>query len=109
MTTGDPKQPLAQQLLELVLDLARLPPVAQASRERRTQAQPLVARFEQQRTTVRTRVFLVEPHRHRPPRYLFEQNTLSGGIVAHAKAPSCVTGCLATPFSHVRGFCTYCS
>jgi hypothetical protein len=84
VAAGDPEGPLAQQLLDLVSDLARLTPVAQAGGQSLRQAELLVDGFEQQRTAVRAAVLLVELRDHGLARdELRKRNRLCGSVGIH--------------------------
>jgi hypothetical protein len=72
-----------------MLHLRLLAPIGQATRQRIRQAQTLIARFEQHRTTIGAAVRLVEACHHRLTEQVLEDDRLSYGIVSHVKA-SCV-------------------
>jgi hypothetical protein len=86
ITTSDSIQTLAQQIQQCVLNLAWLPLIAKTIGHRGTQPKPTVCRFEENRTPITGRMILVEADYDCFFRQPLEQNTLSGGIVIHAKA-----------------------
>jgi hypothetical protein len=86
ITAGDGIQPLAQQIPDRVLDLARLASVIDAADQRLGQPEPSVAGLKQDRAAVETGMVLVKLGDHRLARRIRKQNTLACAIVSRAKA-----------------------
>ena len=61
VATGQPEHPLLEQLLDLMADLAGLPPIEQAPRQPLGQAQVGVDALEQNRAAIRAGMRLIEP------------------------------------------------
>ena len=86
IAAGDAIDALRQQLFHRVLDLARLPRVGQASRQRLGQSQTPISGFQKDGAAVGTPLPLVKPRDHRLGKDFGKQQTLCRGIVAQAKA-----------------------
>jgi hypothetical protein len=96
-------QPLANQVPDRVLDLARLPRIHNASGKPLRQPEPLIARLQQNRSPIGTGVRLVKPHHN----WLFEQtrtqDRLSCGIFWHAGVFRVTETLVAKPFLSQQG------
>jgi len=105
IAAGDGEEALLKQRLQRMGDLRLLATVRQTRRQGRAQLELLVARLEQNRSTVGAGVILVELDGHRLLAHILEQNTLFGGMVCHAKALG-VGKCLFpnTIFAHLGAF-----
>lgn len=86
VAAGNPEHPLAYQIVQAVLDFARLAFIHEALGNPTGQLQPIIARLEQHRATIRAALRLIKPRHHRPVKQLAKQYTLSCDIVSHAKA-----------------------
>src|ERR1022692_41363 len=105
VTTGNRIQPLAHQIGDRVIDLARLPPIHDAVGQTLRQTQPIIASLQQNRSAIGTAVALVKLRHQRAAKQVGKQNTLCCAIVSHAKASRVVESLVAKPFYHDRGFC----
>jgi len=94
------KNPLASQRLDLMLDIARIAPVAEALGEPTDQPQAAINLAQQQATRIRGDVAAVEAGHHRTPinRFKFEQ--LRGTLCLHRGIPlDPVKSCLQNNFA----------
>jgi hypothetical protein len=79
---GQAKDPLPDQVEQRVRDLARLPGVRQARRDRLRQPPPLVHRLEQNQAAIRAGVGHVEPSHDRRPKTLGSERQLGYSLLA---------------------------
>jgi hypothetical protein len=86
ITAGDGIQPLAHQVPDRVLDLARLASIIDAADQCLGQPEPSIAGLQQERAAVGTGMVLVKFGDDRLVRQIRKQNTLSCANLIHAKA-----------------------
>ncbi len=86
VATGDRVETLTHQRPDRMADLARLAPVIDAANQRLGQTHAPIAGFKQERAAIGTGMRLVELRHHRAAEQIRKQDTLSCGIVVHAKA-----------------------
>src|SRR5208282_4494696 len=81
------KNPLANQRLDLMLDIARVAPVAEALREPTDQPQAAINLAQQQATRVRGDVAAIEAGHHRTPINRFKFKQLRATLCLHRGTP----------------------
>ena len=105
VSAGNRIQPLAENLVNGMVHLARLAPIFDAPGQGFAQSQPFVGGLQQDRSTIRAPQTLVKLHPQRALQNIVEQNTLSCDSLGHTKAFDVVEMLVAKPFYRIEGFC----
>jgi hypothetical protein len=104
IAAGNGEDALTKQLVQIVDDLPGLPLVAQASSQTFNQTEPPVSGLQEDSTTIRAGVGLVELGDERFFEEVGEQDSLLRGRVHQAKASGVGKAALASAFYHEEAF-----
>ena len=88
ITAGDAEDTLRQQFFHLMIHFARLPLILQADRQRLSQLNPAISRFQQDCSAVGTPLPLVKLRDHRLRKNIGKQQTLCCAILGLPEASS---------------------
>jgi hypothetical protein len=104
MPAGEPEDPLCQQVLQRVPDLAGVPLVHEASREAVDQSLRSLGRLQQDGGAVGTRVLLIEGGNERATEKIRKENSLWYRLGRQRKRLRRGESSVATAFYHAETF-----